>query len=201
VEKWSVCRRPHISSLECFRRVCTKAVERGVERDVVLRARVVKAACLCDRWCAFGESTMKPINYQVCCGSSNPGSWNQFGGDAVYTDVNAQGCKFDNDPYYFSSITDKACGGELFGSGRCTATGVGAEAHYSASKSGFRVYTKPISGQPAFNYATSRANGWQLDWCGVSTMAPTQEGSAGYPCTSHMPTTNLGSGSVVLMLT
>jgi hypothetical protein len=31
-----------MSSLECFRRVCTKAVERGVERDVVFRATVVK---------------------------------------------------------------------------------------------------------------------------------------------------------------
>jgi hypothetical protein len=139
---------------------------------------------------------MKPINYQVCCGSSNPGSWNQFTSNSVYTDVNTGGCQFNNDPYYFSSITDKACGGELFGSGRCTATGIGAEAHYSAGKSGFRVYTQPISGQAAFNYATSRANGWQLNWCGVSTMAPTQEGSAGYPCTSHTPTTNLGSGCV-----
>jgi hypothetical protein len=136
------------------------------------------------QWCAFGESSMKPINYQVCCGSSSPGSWVQYGAAGLYSDINTKGCEFKNVPYYFSSITDTACGKELLGSARCTAKAIGSEAHYSSSKDGFRTYVKNIAGEPYLNQATARSNGWQLNWCGVAASPPTTEGSAGYPCTS-----------------
>jgi len=135
------------------------------------------------RWVAFGESSMKPIPQQICCGSSSSGSWNRFDSKGIYTDVNTAGCKFKNTPYFFTSITDKACGSELLGSARCTAKATGQNGIYSSSKSGFRVYTQPFSGGTAFNYATARANGWQLNWCGISSMPPTDSGAAGYPCT------------------
>ena len=140
---------------------------------------------------------MKPINYQVCCGSSSPGSWVQFGADGLYSDINTKGCEFKNTPYYFSSITDTACGKELLGSARCTAKAIGSEAHYSSSKDGFRTYVKNIAGEPYLNQATARSNGWQLNWCGVAASPPTTEGSAGYPCASQKPTTQSSSGALV----
>ena len=141
---------------------------------------------------------MKPINYQVCCGSSASSSWVQYTSSGLYSDVNAAGCEFKNTPYYFASITDKACGTELLGSGRCTAKAIGADAHYSVSKSGFRTYVKPVAGEADFTQATSRANGWQLNWCGVAPSAPTNEGSAGYPCASRKPRTQIRSGRSLL---
>jgi len=95
----------------------------------------------------------------VCCGSSNPGSWQRHDSTGIRTDVNTNGCEFKNDPFFFTSITDKACGAELLGSARCTAKATGTNAIYSDSKNGFRVYTKPTPGEIGLQYATARANG------------------------------------------
>ena len=134
------------------------------------------------RWVAFGESSMKPTPVQLCCGSSSSSTWTQHTSKGLYTDVKTSGCEFKNTPHFFTSLTDKACGSELLGSARCTAKAVGQNAIYSSSKGGFRVYTQPTPGGANFNYATSRANGWQLNWCGISSLPPTDSGSAGYPC-------------------
>ena len=135
------------------------------------------------QWCAYGDSAMNPVRYKMCCGSSSTGSWNQYS-NGVYNDVNTKGCGFKTEPYYFTSLSDRACGKELLGSARCAAKAIGQNSIYSTRADGFRVYTKPMSGDVNFNYATSRANGWQLNWCGVETMPPSVDGKGGFPCTA-----------------
>ena len=134
------------------------------------------------RWCAFGESTMKPQNLQVCCGSSSPSHWNRYDSKGIYTDVTTTGCKFDANPQFFTSMSDKACGAELLGSARCSSRTIAPNSIYSQSKGGFRIYAQPVAGDVNFNYATARANGWQVNWCGVAKLPPSTSGAAGYPC-------------------
>lgn len=136
------------------------------------------------QWCAFGESKMTPDNNQVCCGSSNAQDWLRHDNDQIYTDVKSTGCEFKGDPMFFTSISDKACGSELLGSARCVGRTIASQSIYSQSKNGFRTYVRAVPGDTALNYATARANGWQITWCGVAKMPASVEGKGGYPCTS-----------------
>jgi len=101
----------------------------------------------------------------VCCGIAAI-DWRSFGNNA-YIDVNTRSCKFsDNDVMYFT---------EIFGSGGQW-TSLGAQALYSSSKTGFRVYVTQMNGGSARSWWMNALR-QQIKWCGIGVATgPKQQG-------------------------
>ena len=104
------------------------------------------------QWCAYG--TIRPDRknaakklYDVCAGSSNS-AWaarpNVYGpGQSdIYLDVSTAGCGWTDGaaPMIFTSLSDSACGSELFKqTPRCAARSIGWQSTFSTTVKGFRV--------------------------------------------------------------
>lgn len=149
------------------------------------------------RWCGYGATTKRPPTYSVCCGSSAPAGWNDYGGSGAYVDVGTSGCGWTDGPdadrirppppYYFASLSDTSCGTRI-GDG-CAALASGVNSIYSATATGFRVYVKPASTYWTQAYK-AKANNWRINWCGIKPMPPSSGAgaTAGYPCEPPPPT-------------
>jgi len=95
----------------------------------------------------------------VCCGSGVV-DWQNFYGTGAYMDIDTNSCKFSGDDVMYFT--------EIFGQGGQW-TKNGAQAIYTSTKSGFRVYINEIK-----KYSSSPAKAWEMNslqhrikWCGV----------------------------------
>jgi serine protease len=88
----------------------------------------------------------------VCKGQTAQGatSWQQYGTDGIFLDVNTATCGFTSTPLYFTSI-----GGTSY-----HWLSKGATALYSPTATGFRVYVN----LPGITPATANQFGWHLNW-------------------------------------
>jgi RHS repeat-associated protein len=115
------------------------------------------------RWAAVGRETATST---LCSGRTAPGSttWQAYGSNGVYLDVNTSRCGYSSPPVYLTS---------LGGNSSHFAT-TGATSIYVPTATGFRVYVRIVSGT---NFTPADANswGWHLNWLALPT---NQTGSA-----------------------